>query len=224
MKSLISILIFFLSVGIMAQEAARINEDIDGLKISAGLQVELYTNAEENRIVANREVFEAINFKVRENKLKISSTISTLLEGEVPLSIKVYMKNLDELNVVQGSYVEFIEEFETHEMFLRVGEGSVIRGKLYVSSLDVKIVSGGEIKLEGEAKSQNVEVKTGGEYGGKDFITENTIVNISYGGAARVYVSENCEAKVFGGGIIDIYGNPKFLNEKKNFGGEINFK
>jgi hypothetical protein len=224
MKKIIIAIVGLLSIGMMAQKSVSINEDIDGLKISAGLLVELYTNADENKIVASEKVFEAINYKVRENQLKISSSIETLLEGDVPLELKVYVKDLNNLNVVQGSEVKFINKFETDELFLRAGEGSTISGEIYVNTLEAKVISGGEIEIVGEAKSQEVEVNTGGEYDGEDFITENTFVKISYGGEAEVYASKNCEAKVIVGGTIDIYGNPEFLNEKTNFGGEINLK
>ena len=224
MKNILVLIISFVSIATMAQKSVSINERFNELRISAGIQVELHTNAQENKIVTDERIFEAINYKVRENQLNISSSIETLLEGDVPLELKVYVKDLNNLNVVQGSEVEFINKFETDKLVLRAGEGSTISGEFYVNSLEAKVISGGEINLVGEAKSQEVQVKTGGEYDGEDFITENTFVKISYGGEAEVYASKNCEAKVIVGGTIDIYGNPEFLNEKTNFGGEINLK
>jgi hypothetical protein len=224
MKHIGLLFISLFSLNLIAQDSVNINEDIDALKIAAGLQVELYTNADENKIVASEKVFEAINYKVRENKLTISSSIETLIDGDVPLNLKVYVKKLNDLNVVQGSGVEFKKLFKTEQMTLRAGEGSIISGELDVKSVDVKVLTGGLIDLKGKAESQNVEVKTGGEYEAKALKTLNTNVQISYGGNARVYVTKNCEAKIIVGGTIDIFGNPEFLNEKTNFGGTINLR
>jgi hypothetical protein len=224
MKNILILMISFISLSMTAQKTVSINEKFNELKISAGIQVELYTNADENKIIADESIFEAINYKVRENQLRITSSIESLIEGDLPLQLKVYVKDLNRLNVVQGSYLEFENKFKTNSLFLRAGEGSKIIGEVDVNSLEIKMLSGGLINLKGNASTQDVEVNTGGEYEGIDLKTKDTTVKISYGGEAEVYTTKNCEAKVIVGGIINIYGKPEFLNEKTNFGGEINLK
>lgn len=224
MKKILIILIGLISSNSFAQKSVSLNEDFEAIKISAGIQVQLFTDADENKIVANEKVFEAINYRVRSNELKITSSIETLIDGDVPLHLKVYVKKLNSLNVVQGSGVEFQNVFKTGQITLRAGEGSVITGEMEVNSIDVKVLTGGVIDVKGKAKSQTVEVKTGGEYEAKGLKTKSTDVQISYGGNARVYVTENCVAKVIVGGTIDVYGKPEYVNEKTNFGGEINFR
>lgn len=224
MRKIIFVCIALVSLNALGQKSVRINEDINALKISAGIQIELYTDAEENKIVANEMVFEAINYKVRDNQLRISSRIEALIEGDVPLRLKVYVQKLSNLNVVQGSSAEFQNMFETSQLVLRAGEGSTISGELKVNSLEVKVLSGGLIDLRGTADTQDIEIKTGGGYEAQNLKTENTSVKISYGGEAQVYATKNCGAKVIAGGTINIYGNPEFFNEKRNFGGEINLR
>jgi len=224
MKNIIIIAIGLIGLNALGQKSVRINQDIDALKVSAGIQIELFTDANENKIVANGQVFEAINYKIRDNQLRISSRIEALIEGDVPLKLKVYIKNLSKLNVVQGSAVELQNKFEADQLTLRAGEGSTISGELEVNSLEVTVLSGGLIDMKGVVETQGVEIKTGGEYRGRYLKTENTTVKISYGGEAQVFASKNCGAKVIAGGTIDIFGNPEFLNEKRNFGGEINLK
>jgi len=222
MKTIVFVLLSLFSFGVMAQKSVNINQDINSLKVSAGLIVELYTNSGENKIMASPDVFEAINFKVRENELRISSSIETLMEGDVPLELKVYVKQINKVNVVKGSEVELANKFEADNLFLRAGEGSIISGEVYVNSLEIKVISGGEMNIRGEGKSQSIEISTGGEYSASDFKTDDTTVQISYGGEATIYAAKNCRAKVFAGGTINIYGDPEFINEKRNFGGEIN--
>lgn len=224
MKNILFICVSLLALSALGQKSVRVNEDIDALKVSAGIQVELYTDADENKIMASEKVFESINYKVRENELIVSSRIETLIEGDVPLRLKVYVKKITNLNVIQGSVAELQNKFKANHLVLRAGEGSIISGEIYVTSLEVKVLSGAVIDLNGVAETQEVEVKAGGEYDAKNLKTENTIVKISYGGNAQVYATKNCEAKVIAGGTIDIYGNPESLNEKRNFGGEINLK
>ncbi|QTY26789.1 head GIN domain-containing protein [Flavobacterium sp. CS20] len=223
MKNLVIILIGFLPVlGFTQTEEVVINKNIQALRISAGIQVELTTNAKVNKIEADKRVLEAINYKVSDYELKIGLSLETIFDGDFPLKLKVYTKNIDRLNAVQGSTVEIQNLIKTDRFFVRATEGSIVSGEFKTQSLELKALSGGIIDISGKSKDQDVLVNTGGEYKGKKLKTENTTVKVTYGGNAVVFVTENCEAKIVVGGNIDVYGNPKYVNEKTTFGGKVN--
>ena len=221
MKNLILVLIGFIPVLGIAQSEVVINKNIQAVKISAGIQVELITNAKDNKIVADERVLEAINYKVDDYELKIGLSLGTIFDGDFPLKLKVFTKNIDRLNAVQGSTVEIQNLIENNRFFIRATEGAVVSGEFKTESLELKALSGGIIDIRGESENQDVLVNTGGEYNGRNLETKNTKVKVTYGGNADVFASENCEAKIVVGGVIDIYGNPKYVNEKTTFGGEI---
>lgn len=222
MKNLIIALIAVLPAFTFGQTEVVIDKNIQALKVSAGVQVELTTNAKDNKIIADERVLEAINYKVDDYELKIGLSIGTLFEGDFPLKLKVYTKNIDQLSAVQGSTVEIQNLIKTDHFFIRATEGSIVSGEFETQSLELKALSGGVIDIKGKTQSQDVLVNTGGEYNGRHLETKNTKVKVTYGGNANVFASENCEAKIVVGGQIDIYGNPKYMNEKTTFGGEIN--
>ncbi len=222
MKILLSVLLTFLSVIGSAQTEVVINKNIQAVKVSAGIQVELTTNAKENKIVADERVLEAINYKVDDYELKIGLAIETIFDGDFPLKLKVFTKNIDRLNAVQGSSVEIQNLVNSDRFFIRATEGSIVSGEFKTQSLELKALSGGIIDIRGKSKNQDVLVNTGGEYNGNNLKTEDTKVKVSYGGSAKVFATGNCDAKVVAGGNIDIYGHPKYVNEKTTFGGEVN--
>ena len=205
-----------------AQQEVLLNKNIQALKISSGIQVELFTNADENKIEADERIMESINYKVNKRELKISLPLGKIIEGDLPLILKVYTKDINQLNAVQGSIIEIQNTITSSSFSIRATEGSVVSGVFDTENLELKALSGAIIDIRGESKSLDVLVNTGGKYKGKSLKTENTIVKVTYGGNAEVFATENCEANIVVGGTIDIYGNPKYMNEKKSFGGNIN--
>ncbi len=221
MKSVILILFSFFPVLVLSQTEVLISKNIQAVKVTAGIQVELTTNAKTNKIVADQRVLEAINYKVKDYELKVGLPIGSLIDGKLPLKLKIYTKNIDQLNAVQGSSVEIQNIVKTEHFFIRATEGSVVSGEFNTQSVELKALSGGIIDIRGKTKDQDVLVNTGGEYNGQNLKSQNTIVKVTYGGNADVLVSQNCEAKVVVGGNIYIHGNPKYVNEKTSFGGDI---
>lgn len=220
MKKLI-IGLLFMSVGLQAQTEIVINKNIQALKVSTGLEVELITSSDENKIEASQNVLNAINYKVVDYELRLSLSLEDLIDGNVPLKLKVYTKNIDRINALQGSIIQLGGKIKSNNFSLRASEGSKIWGEFDTDNIEIKVYSGAIIDIKGKTKSQNVAINTGGIYEGKNFLAEDTVVKVSYGGEAQVFASNNCEAKVFVGGEVNIYGRPKYMNEKISFGGDI---
>ncbi|MBS3737731.1 MAG: DUF2807 domain-containing protein [Psychroflexus sp.] len=221
MKKLILVIIVLLPALSFGQKEIKVNKNIQAVKVSAGIQVELTTNANENKIVAEERVLDAINYKVDDYELRIGLSLGTIFDGDFPLKLKVFTKNIDRLNAVQGSTVEIQNLIKTNHFFIRATEGAVVSGEFNTESLELKALSGAIIDIRGKSENQDILVNTGGEYRGRNLETKNTKVKVTYGGNADVFASENCEAKIVVGGDIDIYGNPKYVNEKTSFGGGI---
>lgn len=221
MKNLILIVLSLFYFGAWAQGEIVINKNIQALKISTGIEVELFTGAKENKILADERVLESINFKVDNYELKLGLPFGEIIDGDFPLKLNVYTKSIDRLSAVQGSIVEIQNTVKESNFFIRATEGSMVTGDFDTESLVLKAISGGIIDIRGESQNLDVLVNTGGKYKGENLKTENTKVKVTYGGSAEVFATENCEASVVVGGNIDIYGNPKYVNEKTKFGGNI---
>lgn len=221
MKNSITIVIVLFSFVLNAQSEIIFNKKISSIRVATGIEVELINNAEQDRIEADEDVLEAINFKIKNGELKLNLPIGKLIEGDIPLSIKVFTKNIEKITAVQGSVVEIQSVIHTSEFSIRATEGAFVSGEFDTASLALKAVSGAVIDIRGKTKNLDILANTGGVYKGKDLKTENTLVKVTYGGTASVYASESCDAEVVVGGTINIYGNPKFMNKKTNFGGDI---
>lgn len=143
------------------------------------------------------------------------------LWSETDTEVKIYFRNVEIIDVNEGSSAEIQSEIKQDRLTLSAQEGASIVTLIDVNSLVIKAYTGGIITVRGTAKKQTIKVKAGGEIDAKDLTTEETEVKISAGGTADVYATEYCRAKTTAGGTINVYGNPEQLDKKTSLGGSI---
>src|SRR5690606_11659131 len=151
---------------------------------------------------------------------KIRMEIENILEGE---EITVKLHYTDELSLIdanENAKISSDNEINSHYLTVRVQEGSEIDILINNPTLKSKAVTGGKIRIAGKANNQEVKVRTGGAYHGKDLISDQADVMVFAGGKAFVHVTDLVEANVTAGGTIEIFGGPK-VREDSTFGGSI---
>ena len=135
--------------------------------------------------------------------------------------VAVHYTKLDIIDGNEGAFISSNELIEQDFIELKSQEGARLKIGLDVKRVDIKAVSGGIVETRGKAESQNISLNTGGVYEGKSFETKNTTVSIKVAGEADVNATQLVDAKVRAGGDINIYGNPKQVNENTALGGRI---
>ena len=75
-------------------------------------------------------------------------------------------------------------------------------------SLDVTISGAGDMKIAGEADSQDIEISGTGVYQAEDLESEEAEIDISGSGEAVVRVSDHLHVEVSGSGSVEYIGNP----------------
>jgi hypothetical protein len=146
--------------------------------------------------------------------------LTNLLKGN-QVNAKVYYTDLTAIEANEGSQISSDSSIKAIGFDIISKEGSKIDINLEVSSLNVKLLSGGIVKTVGTAKNQDVVVSAGAIYEGKDLATEQTSISINAGGEATVFATQLVDAKARAGGDIMIYGNPIQVNKKTFAGGRI---
>jgi hypothetical protein len=183
------------------------------------ITVELIAS-EENKVVlsgTNSDVVEVVN---KNGELKLRMPLTNLLKGN-QVNAKVYHTDLTAIEANEGSQISSDSSIKAIGFDIISKEGSKIDINLEVSSLNVKLLSGGIVKTVGTAKNQYVVVLAGAIYEGKDLATEQTSISINAGGEAAVFATQLVDAKARAGGDIMIYGNPIQVNKKTFAGGRI---
>lgn len=217
------ILALFICSISFAQERTINLGDFNILKVFNGLSLEL-VRSDEQKIVISGEKKENVTVKNTNGKLKVFLNFPEVYDDE-RVKIKLYYKeDIDVLDANEGAAIFSNGVFKQQNVTIRSQEGAYVHIVLDVPFLSVKAVTGGNIRLRGTAKNQEVEVTTGAIYDSYELLTENSEVIAASGAIAEINVSSLLEAKVRFGGKIFYKGDPEKVTTQKIIGGLIENK
>ncbi len=221
MNKLFQIVTFLLiSFSISAQKSAiKALTDFSEIEVFDRITVVLIPSNETKAEISGA-YFNDVEFVQKNSVLKIRMPLKKLLDGEFTKVI-LYYKNLNRVEANEGAEVSNTDVLQGSRLDFEAKEGSQIRINTETEFAKSRATTGGIIVLAGKAAVQEISIGTGGRFEGKDLQTEETTVTITTGGNAQVRASETVNAKVRAGGTIEVYGNPKNLNETRVLGGTI---
>ncbi|HJD87718.1 DUF2807 domain-containing protein [Empedobacter stercoris] len=222
MKNIVlSAIALFGSSFVFAQEEINIG-DFNILKVYDKIPVELISS---DKNLVEVDGVNASDVQVENNKgeLKIKMTGTKLMQGG-EATVKVYYKSLYEIQASQGSRIYSDDKLKSQSLNLTSNEGSSIKLPVDINKLEVKINSGAEVILTGNAEFQTVVANSGGKYYSKTLSAEHSTLTTNAGGFIETTSTKSVDAKTRAGGVIDVYGDPEQKNQKKLAGGKINFK
>ncbi len=220
MKILIKVFVLFITTTLFAQNSIEktIGEFAE-LKVYDLIEVKLI-KSDENKVIITGENKEDVLINNKNGKLKIKMKLEEIFDGNNTKVILHYTA-LDVIDVNEGAKVSSEEEIKQFEIDLKAQEGGIIELPVNVTYINIKAVTGGNIKATGFSKSQKISLLTGGVYKGETLKTEKTEVSINAAGEAYVNVSKIVDIKIRAGGDVFIYGDPETVNESRVLGGRI---
>ena len=220
MKRLVLALMFVSTLG-MAQEKVTMNlGNFHSLKTYRGLQVELI-KADEAKVIIDGNRSSEVTVKNSNGLLKISMSITHTFSAD---DVMVYLYYKDDITLIdanEGSSIFSDEVFKQQKLVVKAQEAASIKLEIDTEQLEVSVVTGGQVKLKGSAKNQDVKSNTGGIYKGERLETEYTNVSSNTGGMADVKATKLIDAKANTGGIVSISGEPEELKKSESLGGYV---
>ncbi|WP_322969631.1 head GIN domain-containing protein [Faecalibacter sp. LW9] len=196
--------------------------DYNSLKVYDRIPVELI-QSNSNKVEVSGDLEKEVDVVNKNGDLKIKMNSLNLMQGS-KVKVKVYYKNLYDIQASQGSMIYSDDKMKSSILKLSSNEGSSIKLDIDTKKVNAKINSGAELILNGDADALTVNANSGGKFYGKTLNTENASLTTNMGGIIEAKVKESVDAKTRAGGTIDIYGSPKVKNNKTIAGGKINFR
>jgi hypothetical protein len=219
MKKIVAIIIGLFSLMTFSQDIEKHMSEFSDLKIFDGLSVKLIKSNENKAVISGKYANDVMVIN-KNGLLKIRLTTPRTFNG-YDTYVSLYYKTLHLIDVNEGSYVFSEEKINAVDLEVKAQEGSEVELDVASKRLNVRSVSGSEVRIKGSADNQDVVVNSGGVYKAKDCKTSQTKVSVSAGGSAKVFATDVAKATVKAGGTIRIYGNPKLADTKELFGGSI---
>ena len=218
-KNIIFAGFLFASTVINAQTEKNLG-DFNKLKVYDRIEVELI-KSDDNKVVVTGNNTEDVIFVNKNGNLKIKMSLKKAFDGNLT-TVQLYYKTIDVIDVNEGAFVSPNDVIKQFEIDTRAQEGGSIKLMVEdVTFVEAKAITGGVIRISGQAKNQNIDLTTGGSYLGKDLETEKTKVNIRAAGEAHVKAIQEVDVTVKAGGTAYIYGTPTTVKENIFLGGKV---
>jgi len=220
MKTFIVFLAFSFSVLVSAQGEREINIDnFHTIKAFDLINVQL-VKSDENKLVIKGKDSDEVTYVFKDGLLKLRMDTDKIFDGNNNY-VTVYYTSIRTIDANEGAEIYAKDISGQDALEIRTQEGARVVAGVDLNKVDVRAVTGGIVQLSGKVIKQEIIVNTGGIVENEDLISENTNVKVQAGGEVEVYASKSIDAVVRAGGDITVYGNPKNVNKKTTFGGDI---
>lgn len=120
----------------------------------------------------------------------------------------VTLKSLSALTLSGAGNIHADQLFGENLSIHHSGEGRLIFDGLNYQKIQISFEGLGEISLQGEVQSQDVDLSGLGFYNAQDLKSQEANVNVSGAGTAKVWVEKNLNATLTGAGSIHYKGMP----------------
>jgi hypothetical protein len=145
------------------------------------------TGSESLTIEAEDNVLPEISTEVEGNRLTIETEYDMPAPTQ-PINYELSVRDLSALELPVAANVDASD--------------------ISTDSLDVTISGAGDMKIAGEADSQDIEISGAAHYQAEDLESEEAEIDISGSGEAVVRVSDHLHVEVSGSGSVEYIGNP----------------
>jgi hypothetical protein len=195
------------SAGTTAQEPSNVTSE--PRNVSGFDEVELngvgnlsiqQAGSESLTVEAEEDILPKLRTEVENNRLIIGPEPNTSIHTTEPINYKLTVKDLNALKVS--------------------GSGNVDAEDISTDELAVTISGAGDVKISGEADSQDIDISGSGDYQAEDLESKEVKIDVGGSGSAIVNVSDELDAEVSGSGSVEYIGDPA-VNQDVSGAGEV---
>jgi hypothetical protein len=190
------------------------------LSVYSGLDIKLI-KSDVNKAVVFGDHKDDLILTLKRNTLKIKLSTKSLLDPGYTYVELYHSKPLDKITAHQGSSIVSEEPIKQTNLRLVVKTGAEIKVTTFTECLDVNTNTGGWVGLKGSVVSLNLIVSSGGTCDAEKLISQQSEIRLIAAGYAHITATELIDAKVFGGGVLRVYGRPVKQTTQTKLGGKI---
>ncbi|MDA9630522.1 DUF2807 domain-containing protein [Flavobacteriaceae bacterium] len=190
------------------------------LSVYSGLDIKLI-KSDVNKAVVFGDHKDDLILTLKRNTLKIKLSTKSLLDPGYTYVELYHSKPLDKITAHQGSSIVSEEPIKQTNLRLVVKTGAEIKVTTFTECLDVNTNTGGRVGLKGSVVSLNLIVSSGGTCDAEKLISQQSEIRLIAAGYAHITATELIDAKVFGGGVLRVYGRPVKQTTQTKLGGKI---
>ena len=190
------------------------------LSVYSGLDIKLI-KSDVNKAVVFGDHKDDVILTLKRNTLKIKLSTKSILDPGYTYVELYHSKPLDKIIAHQGSFITSEEPIKQTSLKLVAKTGAEIKAITFTERLDINTNTGGRVGVKGSVVNLNLKVSSGGTCDAEKLISEQSEIRLIAAGYAHITATELIDAKVFGGGVLRVYGRPVKQITQTKFWGKI---
>lgn len=136
-------------------------------------------------------------------------------DNEKNLNVVLSVNELNRIQILGESSIEFTEAFKADEFKLEVAGAVELNAEFEVNELDIEIAGAGNLNMKGEVDVFKLECAGAGTIKAYDLIANHIDLEIAGVCNAKVYALDRLDADIAGVGTVKYKGNPPVINFDK---------
>ena len=218
---LINVMLLIGGSGIAQKIEDRNLESFSSVNVFGNIEVQLIKDEKEHMVINSREIdVSKISSRIDKSALKISMS-KDLFSASKKVTIKLYYKNIVEINSTGGADIVSENVFKADKMKFYAASGGNISLSVDLNIIDASVSEGSVISLDGNVNYQKVLSKLNGTYDAFELISDNAVAKANTGGKIKIYAAKLIDAVARTKGYIGYKGKPGRTNFDSSSGGEI---
>lgn len=176
--------------------------------------------AESLTIEAEDTILPHITTTVRDGRLTIGfeKDRSPAPRPTAPIRFRIGVRDLRAVRLSGAGKVE-VGPLRADRLEVAVtGAGGIALERLAAEALTVGISGAGQVRVAGEAATQELTITGAGEYRAGELATREARVTVSGAGSARVRVSDALDVRITGAGSVEYAGSPRVSRQLTGIG------
>lgn len=169
-------------------------------------------------ITAEDNILPKIETRVVNGLLELTLKKNEDIQTNEPIEVDLQLKNLNQLDLSGAGMVK-APKLQTNRLAISSdGTTDIEIDFLQVKQLVLDFSGTGRIKLSGRADKQEVSLSGVGEYDASNLKTQNTEIELTGAGSARIWAENFLNVEVSGTGQVGYYGNPQLTEDVSGVG------
>ena len=196
-------------------------EDYDIIQAHGPIEIHLKKGKEgEIAVTTSDNLHQYLEVESNNNRLEIrlKKGVSIKRNGNFELSIP--FESISKVSL-SGSGVIDTEDPISGSLDISLSGSGNIDLKLDTEKVGTQISGAGNIKFSGTSKDSNLSISGSANYNGLELETQNTSIEISGSGRAKVNASESLKARISGSGSVQYKGKPDKVNTNISGSGSV---
>ncbi len=212
-------LILFTCYNIYGQQAGSFEK----IKIRGNVSVSYHiTQNNDNKIIVG-ENNQLVKYKISNNTLILRNKKQRIKKGQ-KVNVNIYGLPLKEIIVRNFAFISIEDQMHTDTLGIKIVSGGELRLNLKSNYLKSIVRTGGFAYLEGEINTISLKVSTGAKFRANEANIAEAHIRLNTGGFAAFNNKTKISGKTNTGSELKVYGKADVSKIKKSTRGIINFE